>query len=124
MDKIIPLLESIARSLERIALSLESSQKEKPAPNYQKRLEEFKNFDWSAIGAEVEKVDNFGVATVIWEDRRFIRRSPENAYGAAIYFSRLIGKDAEGRNRYERLIIFKPDPEVSPISRKAEGYLK
>lgn len=123
--KIIELLESFERSLERIAIALESNRSER-APNYQATLEEFANFDWQAIGATVEKSDSFGVATVIWQGNRYVRRSPENAYGATIYFSRAIGKDEMGRNQYERLITFKPQSEIKvrPISRDVENLLK
>lgn len=127
MDKKLEdLFDSIERSLERIALALESGMSTRSAPNYQASFDEYKNFNWAEIGAKIEQVDNYGVATVLWGGNRFVRRSPENSYGAAIYFSRCIGKDESGKNQYERLISFKPQSEVKvrPISREAEGLLK
>jgi hypothetical protein len=127
MDKKLEdLFNSMERSLERIALALESGMRDRAAPNYQASLEDFHNFNWEEIGAAIEKVDNYGVATVLWGGNRFLRRSPENSYGTAIYFSRCTGKDESGKNQYERLITFKPQSEVKvrPISREAEGLLK
>lgn len=119
-------LERIANALERIAIALETAQGEKPAPNYKQDLKNFANFDWNSIGAEVEKSDRYGVATVIWQGKRFVRRSPENAYGAAIFFTRCVGKDEDGRNKYERLITFTPVEEIKvrAISREAESLIK
>lgn len=124
-SKIIALLESCERSLARIALALESNQS-KSAPNYQATLSEFPNFDWEAIGASIETSDRDGVATVIWQGNRYIRRCPDNAFGKVIFFSRAIGKDESGRNQYERLITFKPASEINvrAISRGVEEYLK
>jgi hypothetical protein len=112
--EIIKLLERIAAALERLAPP-------PTAPNYQASLEEFKNFNWEKIGATVEFSDYYGVALVRWQGQLYKRRSPENAYKTAIFFSRCTGKDEEGRNQYERLITFKePDTTIQPISRKAE----
>ena len=125
-QKLIDLFNSLDRHLERIALALESGMRDRAAPNYQALFDEYKNFNWEEIGAKIEQVDSYGVATVLWGGNRFVRRSPENAFGAAIYFSRCIGKDESGKNQYERLITFKPQSEVKarPISREAEGLLK
>lgn len=127
MDKKLEdLFDSIEHSLERIAIALEANMATRSAPNYQALLEDFHSFNWEEIGAAIKKVDNYGVATVLWGGNRFVRRSPENSYGAAIYFSRCIGKDETGKNQYERLITFKPQSEIKirPISREAEGLLK
>ena len=127
MDKKLEdLLGSIKGFLERIAVALEANMATQSAPNYQALLEDFHSFNWEEIGAEIEQVDKYGVATVLWSGNRFVRRSPDNSYGAAIYFSRCIGKDELGKNQYERLITFKPQSEVKarPISREAEGLLK
>jgi hypothetical protein len=125
-QELIDLFNLIERHLERIAVALESGMSTRSAPNYQAFLEDFHSFNWEEIGAAIEKVDNYGVATVLWGGNRFVRRSPENSYGATIYFSRCTGKDESGRNQYERLITFKPQSEVKvrPISREAEGLLK
>jgi hypothetical protein len=114
-----------AAALERIAIALEALQPEKPAPNYKQDLKNFATFDWGKIGTQVEKRDQYGAATVLWNGQRYVRRSPENAFGAAIFFTRCIGKDTEGKNKYERLITFEAarDIQVRPISREAESLL-
>lgn len=118
-SKIEALLERIATALERIAPA-------PTAPNYQAKLEDFGNFNWEAISCKIEGRDRFGVSTVIWQGNRYLRRSPDNAYGATIFFSRCTGRDEDGRNQYERLITFKPASEIKiqPISRKAEEILQ
>lgn len=111
-------------ALERIAIALERLAPEAGAPNWQKPLTKFKTFDWSSIGASVVQSDPYGPAIVEWGGKQFVRRSPDNKFGAAVWFSRATGgKDAEGRNLYERLITFKAPQEVEPVGRKASGQL-
>ena len=118
----IELQERQAIALEKIAQLLARSLPRQPAPNYKAILEKFHEYDWSTINAQVELTDQFGVATVIWQGDRYKRRSPNNKYGAVIYFSRAIGKDEQGHTQYERLITFEPfaNLTVEAISRKAE----
>lgn len=121
------LINALYKSQERTAIALESivsllgqNLPRQPAPNYKAVLQNFKNFDWAAINAEVELADSFGVSSVIWQGDRYKRRSPDNAYGAVIFFSRCVGIEADGKKKYERLITFEPieDIKVEPISRK------
>lgn len=91
-----------------------------PAPNYQRQLNEYQNFDWGSIGAMILKQDEDGVSAVEWNGQVFVRRSPNNKYDAAIWFSRCTGKDADGNNRYVRLISFKAVNEAEPIAAKAK----
>lgn len=116
----------LINALEKIAQLLEESLPPSTPPNYKALLENFNQYDWSSIGAEVETTDSYGVASVIWKGDRYKRRSPDNAYGAIIYFSRCIGKSEEGTNQYEKLVTFEPykDLGVQPISRKAEEAIK
>lgn len=118
--------ERQAASLEKIAQYVQQQLPRQPAPNYQALLEKFQHFDWTSIGATVEMNDSYGAAVVNWNGNLYQRRSPDNAYGAVIYFSRCIGKGEDGNNEYERLITFKPVKEinVNPISRKAEGLIR
>lgn len=88
------------------------------APNYQRRLADFTSFNWPAIGATVLEADEFGPAAVEWRGMRYTRRSPQNKFDAAIWFSRAAGKDEDGTVRYERLITFKEQAEPEPLSRK------
>lgn len=107
-------LERIADTLARLTPT------QTTAPNYQYPLETFTNFDWESIGATVERSDSDGAAIVNWRGNRFVRRSPSNKFGEAIWFSRCVGKDESGENKYERLCTFKPvsKVEVEPVPTK------
>ena len=110
-------------ALEKISAVLEQLTR-LDAPNYEYPLESFRNFDWSSIGAEVVRKDQYGAAIVSWNGKQFIRRSPSNKFGVALWFSKCTGKDEDGSNKYERLITFKPlkSKEVEPVSEKARNY--
>ena len=117
-ERFFKLLERIANALERMAPSNSS------APNLVYDLSQYEHFDWEAIGATVAVVDEGGPALVTWGGNTFKRRSPNNKYGAAIFYSRCVGKE-NGENIYERLITFKEmSTSVEPLSRKAETALK
>jgi hypothetical protein len=107
-------LQGIESHLRQIALS------SNPAPNYQRPLSEYHGFDWSSIGAGVLKEDEDGVSSVEWNGQVFTRRSPNNRFDAAIWFSRCVGKDSDGNNRYVRLISFKAASDAEPIAAKAK----
>lgn len=76
-------------------------------PDYQYDLLAFPNFNWDAIGATVSMRDRYGAAAVTWSGHTYIRRSPQNKFGEAIWFSRCTGKGENGENVYVRLITFK-----------------
>lgn len=100
---IYKLLLDNNRLLERVAQSLEEAEARKEAPNYQLHLEEFATFDFSSIGATIERADGQGAAILNWKGRQFVRRSPTNKFGAVVFFSRCIGNDEQGVKKYERL---------------------
>jgi len=115
------LLERIAIASERTALALSQMVPTNiETPNYQQPLESFADFDWSSIGATVERSDQYGAAVVNWRGLRFVRRSPSNKFQEIIFFSRCVGKDNDGNNKYERLISFRPvsKVEVEPVPDK------
>jgi DdrB-like protein len=115
------LLQIIAASLQGVEAHLRQiAISSNPAPNYQRPLSEYPGFDWPSIGATVLKRDDDGVTAVEWNGQIFTRRSPSNKFDAAIWFSRCIGKDADGNNRYARLISFKATSEAEPIAAKAK----
>jgi hypothetical protein len=124
-QELLKVQQKQVEALERIAIALEGMKPEKPAPNYKKDLKNFPDFNWEQIGAQVEKKDQYGAATVLWNAQRYVRRSPENAYGTAIFFTRCVGKDETGKNKYERLITFEDVKEIKvrPISREAESII-
>jgi hypothetical protein len=107
-------LQDIESHLRQIAIS------SNPAPNYQRPLGDYRDFDWASIGAVVLKEDADGATDVEWNGQVFTRRSPQNRFGAAIWFSRCVGKDAEGNNKYARLITFKTPSESGPVAAKAK----
>lgn len=94
------------------------------APNLQRPLEGFASFDWSSIGATVERSDVYGAAIVSWRGQQFVRRAPSNRYGEAIWFSRCTGKDENGNNVYEKLVTFKPVSlvEVEPVPERVSQF--
>lgn len=123
-DQWIGLMQRQNALLERIATSLERMAPDAGAPNLQKPIDEFRGFDWGSIGAKVVQADQYGPAIVEWGGKQFTRRSPQNKFGAAIWFSRSTGdKDSEGRTIYERLISFKVLEGADPVSGKAAQHL-
>lgn len=106
--------------LRRLVQLLEATPQ--PAPNYQMKIQDFPNFDWSSIGATVEQTDRDGVAVVAWRGNQYLRRSAQNKFKPAIWFSRAIGKDEQGENQYERLITFKQLAEAEPLPDKVRRW--
>lgn len=114
-------------ALERIADSISAiAPVSTAAPNYQQPLESFARFDWESIGVTVERSDQFGAAVVSWRGLQFVRRSPSNKFGEAIWFSRCTGKNDNGENKYERLITFKAvsKVEVEPLPDKVTRFVQ
>jgi hypothetical protein len=116
-------LERIAIALEALVDLLSKKQSKEIKTNLFAPISEFKTYDWARIGATVISSDEVGADTVLAGDREYIRRSPENKYGAAIWFSRYVGLDDQGQKQYERLITFKQPPEPNPLSRSAERLI-
>ncbi|MDJ0728249.1 MAG: single-stranded DNA-binding protein [Prochloraceae cyanobacterium] len=75
-------------------------------------LEEYQDFDWNSIGAKILDRDSDGVSAVSWHGKIYKRRSPENKFAPAIWFSRKQGND------YYKLITFKTIEAAEPLSRK------
>lgn len=91
------------------------------APDIEMPIGRFHSFDWAQIAAHVLVEDEYGPAIVNYGGKAFKRRSPDNQYDPAIWFSRCVGKDDKGNNKYVRLITFKPMADkVEPLGRKAE----
>lgn len=114
-------------ALERIADSIQQLVPiSTAAPNYQRPLESFAQFDWESIGATVERSDQYGAAIVSWRSLQFVRRSPSNKFKEIIFFSRCVGKDDDGNNKYERLISFKAvsKVEVEPLPDKVTRFVQ
>lgn len=102
-------LESIADSLRVIA---GANQK---GARHTRPLAQFKTFDWSSIGATVDKSDRSGAAVVVFDGQIYTRKSkPE--FGEDIWFSRSLGKGEDGRSQYDVLIKFAAPQKVRSLS--------
>jgi len=122
MNALTRTLQMIAESLQGVELHLhEMSISSNPAPNYRRPLSDYQDFDWGIIGATVLKEDKDGATEVVWNGQVFTRRSPDNNFDAAVFYSRCVGKDSDGKNKYLRLITFKPTSESGSIGAKAKN---
>src|SRR5262249_3159037 len=106
MSALNELLQMIAESLQGVESHLRQiAVSSNPAPNYQRLLSEYTHFDWASIGAAVLKRDADGATSVEWNGQVFMRRSPNNKFDAAVWFSRCVGKDAEGCDLKHRMAV-------------------
>lgn len=118
-EQIVLLLTQIRADLQVIKALLP-----RLAPNLVYPLGHFVNFDWHSIGATVLERDRYGATLVSWAGRVYARRSPNNKYGEAIWFSRCTGKGEDGSNNYEKLVTFKPlRGDVEPLPEKVARHL-
>ncbi len=110
------ILNEIRQSLAVIAGAMAT------APDMRQPISDYATFDWTSIGAEVLRADEDGPSVVRWNGKVYKRRSPQNKFDPAIWFSRCIGKREDGANNYERLISFdviKDDVDpVNPAARR------
>jgi len=111
-------LEGIESHLRQIAVS------SNPAPNYQRHLSEYPTFDWPSIGATVLNRDGDGATAVQWNGQVFTRRSPNNKFDAAVWFSRHLRQDSDDNKRYARLITFRALNDAEPIAAKAKKAIQ
>lgn len=109
-------------ALERLAFGLEQLVP-KATPSYTRSLESFVSFDWASIGATVVQRDRFGAAVVSWGGHEYTRRSPQNKFGDAIWFSRANGRDENGNLAYERLITFKKQAAAEAVPERTSQHL-
>ena len=65
-----------------------------------------------------------GVTAVEWNGQVFTRRSPNNKFAEAVWFSRHLGQDADGNKRYARLISFRALSDAEPIAAKAKKAIR
>lgn len=117
-EAILEELRLIRQSLQVIAGAAAS------APDIHKPIGEYDGFDWSSIGAEVVRRDEDGASVVEWNGKIFKRRSPDNKYEPCVWFSRCVGKDEGGNNKYEWLITFEQvRDDVEPLGSKVRRLL-
>lgn len=102
-------LEGINESLKRIETAQLAIASQHP-PNWKRPLASYQNGWPAAINAFIVAEDDLGPTVVSWMGHTYTRRCGENKkYGAAIWFSRSVGKDEDGSTRYARLITFSSD---------------
>lgn len=122
------VLRSIANSQERIAQSLEAiaygvnilvaDKVQGVEPKLKRKLDEYRNFDWVTIGAEVVGHDEYGATEVMWGGHTWGRRRSKNEdqYGQAIWFNRTMAGE-DGGAKYLKLITFaEKTATIKPIS--------
>lgn len=105
----VAALNRIADALEAHNALLFAAQPERPAPNLQRKLEDYAGFDWSTIGAHVEAFDRHGATEVTWNGKLFkrYRSNDDDEKGIDIRFRRVAsGTVAEKNLKWESLIKF------------------
>lgn len=123
MDNIERLLDRINNNLTRIADALGSMAQPKAdfAPDHVRPIEDFPDFNWDSIKANIIRTDDDGPTHVEWRGQVFTRRSPRNKFDPAIWYSRSTGKNGDGENEYIRLITFREIKDADPIDSKARS---
>lgn len=116
--QLLTVLDRIARGVETIAMSNAT------APSFNRPMSEYKDFDWSSIGATVTETDRDGVSVVEWGGYNWKRRNPSNNFDNAIFYTRPIGKKEDGSNKYARLITFKEVGKVKSLNRDTEELVE
>jgi hypothetical protein len=104
-----------------------------PSPEYRVPIEQYPEFNWTKLGARVVAQDEWGATIVSWNGKQFKRRSPDNKYGACIWFSRVLRKaesvekatESSSDRDYAILIRFETvDTQVDPLGDKAKAALQ
>ncbi len=96
------LLERIASAVELLA----SASASKAGPRYMKTVDEFPNFNWLSIGAEVMRRDKDRLPDLIkWKEQIYQRRA-KNDQDGNVWFSRSLGN-----KEYDVLIRFIEPPK-------------
>jgi len=117
LKRIESRLETIIVNQQRIIALLERNDRGN-RKQYVRPLSDYRDFEWEKIGARVMGRDRYGATMVEVGMDIYVRRSPDNKYESAIWFSRSLG---EG-NGYEKLIVFR-DLEASELGKKARGKI-
>lgn len=110
---ITAMLQRIAEALEALARAGQPEEL-----NLVKPLSEYAGFDWSSIGASIVGQDRDGPTHLEYNGFVWTRRSPQNKFSPAIWYSRASGKDSEGNNHYLKLITFRTLTEAESMPEK------
>lgn len=116
----------IAHYLHHIAAALESlARAQGPVElNLVKPLADYPGFPWDSIDASVVKGDQYGPTHVEHGGYVYTRRSPQNKFGEAIWYSRAAGKAEDGTTTYARLITFKKLADAESLPDKVVQAVK
>lgn len=117
----------IAHYLQHIAAALETlARAQGPAPelNLVRPLAEYPGFDWASIDASLIKGDQYGPTHVEHGGYVYTRRSPQNKFGEAIWYSRATGKAEDGTTTYARLITFRKLADADSLPDKVVQAVK
>ncbi|MBE9157880.1 hypothetical protein IQ265_13750 [Nodosilinea sp. LEGE 06152] len=102
----------LTRTLKNIELALMATAAANP-PNWKRPLASYKNGWVKAIGGYEVARDQHGPTKVFWMGHHYTRRAGQNKkYGAAIWFSRAMGKGEGDTVAYGRLITFAADADA------------
>lgn len=102
----------LTRTLKNIELALMATAAANP-PNWKRPLAAYKNEWVRAIGAYEVSRDQHGPTKIFWMGHHYTRRCGQNKkYGAAIWFSRAMGKGEGDTVAYGRLITFTADADA------------
>jgi hypothetical protein len=91
-------------------------------PDIQRPLAAYPNFDWATIGARVLQADPDGATHVEWRGKIWTRRSPQNKFKKAIWYSRPTGTSESGTT-YAKLITFKEIADAEPLPQALSGQV-
>ncbi|MCB8942572.1 MAG: hypothetical protein H6658_02230 [Ardenticatenaceae bacterium] len=112
-------LDGIHTSLAAIGRAMKSD-----APNYQRPLAAYATFDFASVDAVVLEADSSGPSRVEYLGHIFTRRNGTGKFGQAIWFSRPMGKNEDGSNRYARLVTFKDYSDAEELDSRLEDALE
>lgn len=108
---------AMASALEPLRVALMAVAAANP-PNWRRPLAGYCNGWVAQIGGSVVSSDTHGPTVVAWMGHCYTRRCGSNPkYGAAIWFSRSVGKNEADETQYARLITFsdKGTPTADPL---------
>ena len=106
-----------AAALEPLRVALMAIAAANP-PNWRRPLAAYRNGWVAQINGSVVSSDAHGPTVVAWMGHCYTRRAGENKkFGAAIWFSRSVGKNEAGETNYVRLITFSDGatPTAEPL---------
>ena len=115
-------MATIRATLKQIELATMAIAASNP-PNWKRPLSAYKNGWVEAIGAYVVAADADGPSVIFWMGHHYCRRCGSNPkYGAAIWYSRSLGKGEDGESTYARLITFADG--LAPTAEPLPDYVR